>query len=169
MKFCKDCKWFKVPLWHECTNPKAVITNMTDGSQTLPFAENVRRLVKECGPTAKWFEEKERVIPLCGMCQWGVPMGAFHGSLCSKDICARFTSIVRYDESLCGKYGKWFEKKEEPRQNSIIGYAQKNLKPGDMVGYTFGGALILDTSKIGEKPPLKKQSWICKLICGVKK
>ena len=166
MKFCKDCKWLGRNDMG-CLAPRIPINKIT-GEKEWCYATNVRDSEKRCGYGAKWFEEKEKPIPLCMECKWHIVktyVNEFH--LCS------FHPIVngaptetdnpqckfnRTSENSCGKYGKWFEKKNE---------------------VTLDGIKMEWDNKFGEKAkpgtifllnPIKpKQSWLCKLICGRKK
>jgi hypothetical protein len=160
MKLCKDCKWYvgvgieyseqlHLPIRvseEHCSSPKTSYKkdDVVRG-EVEKFAfkcgqelRTLRSLVNACGPTAKWFEEKEKPIPKCRYCKYletGYLMClATHSFLVSIDHC-------RLNESLCGKYGNWWEKKEE-------------LRPG----------AIIQVSK--PCPPPKKQSWLCRIICG---
>lgn len=141
MKFCKDCKWY-LPTssehWERCTNKlnctkKDLVSGRVIDSYTPSF---LRASIKLCGPTAKWYEEKEKPIPKCEECKFSnVPYWK-----CSKNVAGLLHN--RLNESLCGKYGKWWEKKEVP--------------VGAIIEYQF-------------VPAPKKQSWLCRLICGWKK
>jgi hypothetical protein len=171
MKFCKDCKWETHDRFYFCVHPK-LGESMIDGTKFNKDARQCREAGRYCGPTAKWFEGKEKPIPKCVDCKW-LSGGT---SECLKKSVNPRTGFEVYNctnadfsrrcEQLCDKYGKWWEKKEIPevtlpKGGSVVGYAQKNLKAGDMVGYTFGGTLLLDTSKIGSKPT--KKSAIAKI------
>jgi hypothetical protein len=166
MKFCKDCKWFAKPgqefefaTWgwavhsdgSSCYNPKAVDRDMVygDRSPSLPAAMRDDKLL--CGPTAKWFEEKEKPIPKCEECRWNHPIGDHIPGLCERSTYCEYTVCVRGIETKCGKYGKWWEKKEVRSNDDYLDAfdskpvrIEKALKP-------------------------KKQSWLCRLICGGKK
>jgi hypothetical protein len=175
MKFCKDCKWFAKPgqefefaTWgwavhsdgSSCYNPKAVDRDMVygDRSPSLPAAMRDDKLL--CGPTAKWFEEKEKPIPLCKDCRYSdagqfACMRRVHNHLTGFDKLGYTCEESRDKEDMCGKYGKWWEKKEKPTMEQLNAFA--NMPAGS----------IIQVSSRTEK--VKKQSWLCLLICGRKK
>jgi hypothetical protein len=182
MKFCKDCKWYRspgaklIPYWNGhsivprsfsegewCSNDfngktefepvhgKAIVV----GAKGL---EGLRKDLKMCGPAAKWFEEKEKSIPLCLDCKHSQECGQGVSTYytCQKKIYHKLTGAyvsgsiwgceyTREGEHLCGKYGKWFEKKEV-------------VPPGTVIKF-----------ELVKHPKDKSQSWLCKLICGRKK
>jgi len=102
MKFCKDCRWLSGIV---CKSNKMRLNVVTGEPET--HLAWVARESNFCGPTAKWFEEKEKPIPKCTECKWCVKL-----ILCEKT--AGYLTQARLDESCCGKYGKWFEKKAIP-------------------------------------------------------
>jgi hypothetical protein len=162
MKFCKDCKWYMQEQWspisidytmyvtelERCTHPETqeLVVTPQHGQNKVTTMNNIyhlRKRVNKCGPTARWFEEKEKPIPKCEECRHCIPNIGYSPAHCAK---ATYNNpemaIYRIDESLCGKYGKWFEKKETPNSLHIMGLV--------------------------EPPIVKKQSWLCRLICGRK-
>jgi len=197
MKFCKDCKWLGRNDMG-CLAPRIPINKIT-GEKEWCYATNVRDSEKRCGYGAKWFEEKEKPIPLCMECKWHIVktyVNEFH--LCS------FHPIVngaptetdnpqckfnRTSENSCGKYGKWFEKKAIPIGGIIEYRAVKLPKSQPRLCKLICGfekkeqqkatreellKLFPDIDKLTKNDTIifkttKQQSWLCKLICGRKK
>jgi hypothetical protein len=148
MKFCKDCKWYQKE-WY-CYNPSLGVS-LIDATPLNREVRYCRKLKTLCGPTAKWFEEKEKPIPKCEECRWNHPIGDHIPGLCERSTYCEYTVCVRGIETKCGKYGKWWEKKEVRSNDDYLDAfdskpvrIEKALKP-------------------------KKQSWLCRLICGGKK
>jgi hypothetical protein len=150
---------------------------MIDGTKFNKDARQCREAGRYCGPTAKWFEGKEKPIPKCVDCKW-LSGGT---SECLKKSVNPRTGFEVYNctnadfsrrcEQLCDKYGKWWEKKElSPGQLLEI---NPILKGGKMFGFT----VIDDTDKFVKlqkeiRDGMEKerfhgrQSWLCRLICG---
>jgi hypothetical protein len=171
MKFCKDCKWYQSETWtlpslypltyklhdEHCSNPKTSCkrADVVRG-EVSDFAfkckldpRGLRGTLAACGPTAKWFEEKEKPISKCTDCKW------LECTTCYYAVPDELTGLaklldhaenIRLDESKCGKYGKWWEKKVESFPISYIEYTTKAAE------------------RLAALPP--KQSWLCRLICG---
>ena len=60
MKFCKDCKWIKYGheyIW--CESPNNGI-NLVEGTVATQRCYVLRTNTGQCGPAAKWFEEKPK-------------------------------------------------------------------------------------------------------------
>jgi hypothetical protein len=185
MKFCKDCKWYQdavevygafgyvLTVQYEMCKHKTVptITDPVSGKISgIPTPHVLRKTVKYCGPTAKWFEEKEKPIPLCQDCKHLQNQYAC-GKAWDIALNSHLSVSMRLDELQCGKYGKWWEKKElSPGQLLEI---NPILKGGKMFGFT----VIDDTDKFVKlqkeiRDGMEKerfhgrQSWLCRLICG---
>jgi hypothetical protein len=156
MKFCKDCKWYQKE-WY-CYNPSLGVS-LIDATPLNREVRYCRKLKTLCGPTAKWFEEKEKPIPLCVDCKWkhGIDKSWICISSNHKTDVNIITGVqdtlfcaeARIRSELCGKYGKWWEKKVESFPISYIEYTTKAAE------------------RLAALPP--KQSWLCRLICGRKK
>jgi hypothetical protein len=171
MKFCKDCKWYQSETWtlpglyqltyklhdEHCSNPKTSckradvvrgeVSDFAFKCKLDPLG--LRGTLAACGPTAKWFEEKEKPIPRCEECKHLQNQYAC-GKAWDIALNSHLSVSMRLDELQCGKYGKWWEKKPEHR-------------PGELIDITD------ELSKILFTPSPKKQSWLCRLICGRKK
>jgi hypothetical protein len=214
MKFCKDCKWIGGFWGNGCDNEKSGIDPI-NGDVRYNTAYRIRDDIKLCGPTAKWFDEKEKPIPECANCRF---MSTPPYQLCSKNVTSPMHN--RLNEARCGKYGKWWEKKEEEKLCGIpvnfdVGFAEKPgsfyvlppLKPKKMKrcheckNFRLDLNFVWDTRQLdgqsirryycdalGYSVPIseirecdtkcgmdgswfepKKQSWLCRLICGRKK
>jgi hypothetical protein len=136
MKFCKDCKWKDGGYY--CQH-RSFGLDMVTGKQLNKELRYARASKQLCGPTAKWFEEKEKPIPKCEECKY-LETG-YLMCLATNSFLASISNC-RLNEYLCGKYGKWFEKKEQ-------------LPPGTLVPIPVTNVT-------------KKQSRLCRLICGRK-
>jgi hypothetical protein len=142
-----------------CSNPKTSCKrNDVIRGEVTDFAFKcyndpigLRGTLAACGPTAKWFEEKEKPIPICKDCRYSdavefVCFKRTHNYLTGFDKLGWTCEEARNSEDWCGKYGKWWEKKEEPLPGMIKWVSKDEL----------------------EKLYPKKQSWLCRLICGRK-
>jgi hypothetical protein len=119
-----------------CCSPKRLIETISPvwGKGKIPIGNEPSRLRAGdnlCGIEGKWFEEKEKPIPFCKDCEfferieypgWGYEDRCTSGELPKTRPSLVYGSIkikltqtleqLRADKSLCGKYGKWFKKKE---------------------------------------------------------
>jgi hypothetical protein len=135
-KYCVDCKWFCGKTYtidhicfETCCSPKRLIETINPvwGKGKIPICNEPSKLRADnnlCGIKGKWFEEKEKPIPFCKDCAW---FDDFYLGCLNKNRLREKTDVIwgrgqyalkdqaidlRADESLCGKYGKWFTKKE---------------------------------------------------------
>lgn len=65
MKLCKDCKYigqYRIHNLTECIHPNAVMSVSTlYGSKSFTTQREQRLDESGCGPSAKWFEQKQHI------------------------------------------------------------------------------------------------------------
>jgi hypothetical protein len=67
-KTCSGCKWLDYAVYDFCRHPTNLQINPNSGlAETLRPIEFMRSESADCGPAARWYEARKRVI---GLAEW---------------------------------------------------------------------------------------------------